>query len=252
MYQSEYEAARSDQDIQEYHHFSQRGKVRTGSGDRVTFAIALLNLIPKFTTLFRASTLLITTTGVMPLIQALLVNAVDELELCAAAKIRDTTRLPRELIEVDRLLPHAAEVLKACVILSWRWDTDGEEPSCNLRAALRIAKDLKKRYLFIDIVSINQDLKNDDLIAAIMEYSDLYTYVQVIGAYEHEGARVNENMLRPWIVHEYSLLHKNPNSTVLVCHQNTKSFSTTEASPWTQRSLIRETLERQVAEGSDL
>jgi hypothetical protein len=131
-------------------------------------------------------------------------------------------------------------------------DTDGEEPSRNLRAALRAAKDLKKRYLFIDIVSINQDLKSDNLIAAIMEYSDLYTYVQVIGAYEHEGARVNENMLRPWIVHEYSLLHKNPNSTVLVCHQNTKSFSTTEASLWTQRSLIRETLERQVAEGSDL
>lgn len=86
----------------------------------------------------------------MPQIPALLVDEVDELELYAAAKSHATVHLPRRMVNLP--LPEDNRV--AYALPSRRWDTDLEEPSQNLRAALRVARKLCKRYLVIDIVSI--------------------------------------------------------------------------------------------------
>jgi hypothetical protein len=47
MYQSEYEAAQSDQDTKNTITFLKGERLGRRSGDRVTFATALLNLEPK-------------------------------------------------------------------------------------------------------------------------------------------------------------------------------------------------------------
>jgi hypothetical protein len=90
----------------------------------------------------------------MPQFPALLVDEADELDLSLSAAKLDTTHLPQHMISV----PLSDADVTASAILSWRWDTDINEPSRNLRASIRLARHLRKQYLFIDVISITQKL----------------------------------------------------------------------------------------------
>ena len=50
-----------------------------------------------------------------------------------------------------------------------------------------VAKKVEVQYLFVDIISIDQQLKSDALIEQVMEFSTLYTSIPVIVAYDLEA-----------------------------------------------------------------
>ena len=74
-------------------------------------------------------------------------------------------------------------------VLSWRWDIDSEEGfSANIWLALRLAKQLRIRHLFMDLVSVDQNLGGDALLNEVVAFSDLYQRLPVIVTYDHPSA----------------------------------------------------------------
>jgi hypothetical protein len=104
-------------------------------------------------------------------LNALLVDEVDEDALrwsperageWRAALPVESVRLPVE--DVDR-----------CAVLSWRWDVQSDDGfSPNAWLAVRRAKQLGVRGLFMDVVSINQALTGDELLLEVVAFSELY------------------------------------------------------------------------------
>jgi len=108
-------------------------------------------------------------------------------------------------------------------VLSWRWDIDsfsteaGRTASRNVFLAIQEAKRTGIQYLFMDLVSINQQLQGQALIQEVIEFSRLYRELPVIAAYDKPG--VTEwlhTMRRPWLFHEARLYRNNPTQVTYV------------------------------------
>lgn len=56
-------------------------------------------------------------------------------------------------------------------VLSWRWDFDHKERSRNLASAVKYARSVDIRYLFADIISLDQSLDPPDLIRQVLAFS---------------------------------------------------------------------------------
>ncbi|EPE36726.1 hypothetical protein GLAREA_08889 [Glarea lozoyensis ATCC 20868] len=124
---------------------------------------------------------------------------------------------------------HGSE-LKSCLVplpietssvavLSWRWDGDHKgRGSRNILRAVIYAKQVGIRYLFIDVVSIDQSLEGDELIKQVMLFSTLYTTVPVLVAYQKEGTIFWETVRRPWILSEIFLIRSSPSMVTFVDH----------------------------------
>jgi hypothetical protein len=96
-------------------------------------------------------------------------------------------------------------------VLSWRWDWDNQgQGSKNILKAIILAKQIGIRYLFVDVVSIDQELKGDDLIEQVMSFSTLYNTIPVLVAYEKDGEEFAETIQRPWILSEVLLFRSSP------------------------------------------
>ena len=101
-------------------------------------------------------------------------------------------------------------------VLSWRWDID-LEPSLNISRnvflAIQEARRMGIDYLFMDMVSINQQLQGNALIAEVINFSSLYHTLPVIAAYDKPTEKEwLLTMRRPWLFHEARLYRKNPAS----------------------------------------
>ncbi|KAL2062887.1 hypothetical protein VTL71DRAFT_5959 [Oculimacula yallundae] len=93
-------------------------------------------------------------------------------------------------------------------ILSWRWDGTHEMTgSKNIFCAIHQARKLGIEYLFIDVISINQQLPGDELLRQVVEFSKLYGMIQVIATYDDLRVKgcLDEDfstICRPWILSE--------------------------------------------------
>ncbi|KAK0736688.1 hypothetical protein B0T21DRAFT_384164 [Apiosordaria backusii] len=106
-------------------------------------------------------------------------------------------------------------------VLSWRWDGDLKtRGSKNIASAIYQAKRMGVRYLFLDLVSIDQSLSGEALIQQVVEFSSLYSTIPVIAAYDMEGEEFEDTMYRPWIFNEARLYRYNPTKMVYVGHSN--------------------------------
>ena len=110
----------------------------------------------------------------------------------------------------------------AVAVLSWRWDVlDGTRSSRNASLAIAQAARMGVRHLFMDVVSIDQGLRGDELMRAVVEFSALYSRIPVLAAYDQVGLGQREwtrIMRRPWILREARAFHANPNPIVYVGH----------------------------------
>jgi hypothetical protein len=113
--------------------------------------------------------------------RALVVDAVDETHLPCGTTLGDVSGpdLPVQLVKLP------VDDLSHVAVLSWRWDTEQQaQPSRNLLSAIRQAKQMGVRYLFIDIISINQQLSGDALIEHVVAFTVLFKTIPVIAAYD--------------------------------------------------------------------
>jgi hypothetical protein len=102
-------------------------------------------------------------------------------------------------------------------VLSWRWDGGHRgRGSRNILKAITLAKQIGIHYLFIDVVSIDQDLEGNHLIEQVMSFSTLYKTIPVLVAYEKDGAKMIETVQRPWILSEVLLLRSNPFAVIFL------------------------------------
>lgn len=109
--------------------------------------------------------------------------------------------------------------LSTVAIVSWRWDTDEvDHPSRNVLSAILQAQRMGIRYLFIDVISIDQRLTGDSLIRQVTEFSKLYRSIPVIAAYDKIGAEFKGTLRRPWISNEIQAFRNNPTKIVYVGH----------------------------------
>src|SRR5437667_1372683 len=114
---------------------------------------------------------------------ALVVDEVDENDLVGGAAPGDSEErgLPVRLVAMPVDLSHVA-------VLSWRWDIDLQvhgsrnvlQGSRNALSAIRQARQMGVRYLFVDIISIDQKLHGDALVEQVVAFAKLYRTVQVI------------------------------------------------------------------------
>lgn len=138
-------------------------------------------------------------------------------------------QLPTAVIEIE------AQDIKNIAILSWRWDVDRDTNSSrNAYVACQEAARQKVRYLLIDKVTVNQDQPDEDLLVERLAFSQLYSEVPVIAAYDDPNARFAElraevhgtqvalgtpfvrTIRRPWIAHEVGLYRSNPTPVTYV------------------------------------
>ena len=85
-------------------------------------------------------------------------------------------------------------------------------------SAIRQAKKMGIKYLFIDAISIDQALRGDQLLQQIVAFSALYKTIPVIAAYDKRGDDFWETMRRPWILHEARSFRCNLTRIVYVGH----------------------------------
>jgi len=89
-----------------------------------------------------------------------------------------------------------------------------------LAAVMHAANITELKYLFIDLISIDQQLQGDKLLQQVVTYATLYGSIPVIAAYTKLGQNLNRTMLRPWIINEARLFANNPNKITYVGHSN--------------------------------
>jgi hypothetical protein len=126
---------------------------------------------------------------------------------------------PTALVEVP------VDDLTQVAVVSWRWDGDKQgRGSRNIASAIRYAKTLGIRYLFIDLVSVDQKLSGDDLLRQVIAFSTLFKTIPVIAAYDEIGEEFRSVTRRPWILNELRLFRYNPTKIIYVGHngQGTK------------------------------
>ncbi|KAF4635817.1 hypothetical protein G7Y89_g2282 [Cudoniella acicularis] len=149
--------------------------------------------------------------------RALVIDKVNEEELMRGASRRDVAAhgLPTQTVRLP------AEDNSQVSVLSWRWDGEHRAyGSQNVLCAVRIAKQMGIHYLFIDVVSIDQNLSGEEFLRQVMEFSTLYSTIQVIAAYDIAEVRFRNTINRPWIVSKVRLFRCNPNRIVYVGHSD--------------------------------
>ncbi|KAH8719554.1 hypothetical protein GQ44DRAFT_829225 [Phaeosphaeriaceae sp. PMI808] len=156
---------------------------------------------------------------------ALAVEEVDEKKLLPGLIGKDGMRphLPTQMVKIPFDDPNQVAVV------SWRWDGDLQtRGSRNIASVIHCAKQRGIRYLFIDIISIDQTLPASDLIKLVAAFSALYTKITVLAAYdmdELDCLDLRYTVLRPWILNEMRLFRQNPGRIVYVGHSNQGSKS---------------------------
>ena len=149
---------------------------------------------------------------------ALDVKDIDEKKLLPGVIGKDGLQphLPTRTVKIPFDYPDQVAVV------SWRWDGDLQtKGSRNIASVIRVAKQRGIRYLFIDIISINQKLPTNDLIVQVAAFSALYTKITVLAAYDLEGKPSFEMMYtiyRPWILNETRLFRRNPGRIMYAGH----------------------------------
>ncbi|KAF4450448.1 Heterokaryon incompatibility [Fusarium austroafricanum] len=125
------------------------------------------------------------------------------------------TQLPIETVTLPLDDPSTAAVL------SWRWDTDEKNhTSRNILSSVSAAKRMGFRYLFMDIISIDQTLEANALLSRVVEFTSLYRTIPVIAAYDKIGTDFNLTVRRPWISNEIQAYRHNPTRIIYVSHNN--------------------------------
>ncbi|CAN9150409.1 unnamed protein product [Alternaria alternata] len=144
----------------------------------------------------------------------------------------DEKKLLPDVIGKDGVQPHLpTQMVKIpfdnpdqVAVVSWRWDGDLQtKGSRNIASVIRVAKQRGIRYLFIDIISINQKLPPSDLIVQVAAFSTLYTKTTVLAAYDLKEKRVSDmifTVFRPWILNEMRLFRQNPGRIVYAGHSH--------------------------------
>ncbi|CAN9462139.1 unnamed protein product [Alternaria alternata] len=157
----------------------------------------------------------------------------------------DEKKLLPDVIGKDGVQPHLpTQMVKIpfdnpdqVAVVSWRWDGDLQtKGSRNIVSVVRVAKQRDIRYLFIDIISIDQKLSPSDLIAQVAAFSALYTKTTVLAAYDLEEQKVSGMMytvFRPWILNEMRLFRQNPGRIIYAGHCDQDG---TPVAQWTDRS----------------
>jgi hypothetical protein len=129
----------------------------------------------------------------------------------------------REGVPVDSLVTCTVEDLgaarDAAAVLSWRWDRDTAGRSRNIGLALKHAQEIGVRYLFLDLVSIDQKQTRERLLADVVGLANLFSTIPVIAAYDERGATMDEwsrTLSRPWIRSEIRAYCQNPSRVTYV------------------------------------
>ncbi|KAI9652639.1 MAG: hypothetical protein M1829_001490 [Trizodia sp. TS-e1964] len=104
-------------------------------------------------------------------------------------------------------------------VLSWRWDSAHRLiGSRNIFCALRHSKKIGIRYLFIDVVAIDQTLGVEELLQQVSAFTVLYRTITVIVAYDTVDEFFRSTMQRPWILGEVRNFRHNPTRVIYVGH----------------------------------
>ncbi|KAL8352973.1 hypothetical protein RB601_003023 [Gaeumannomyces tritici] len=144
--------------------------------------------------------------------KALMVDEVNEKDLfhgVGLGRAMGTGHLPLRLVKLP------VDDVSKVAVLSWRWDGDLEvRGSKNIAIAVHQAKKMGVRYLFIDLVSIDQCLSGDALMEQVVSFSSLYSTITVIAAYDKDGENRGRTMHRPWISSEVRQFLDSPAKTV--------------------------------------
>jgi hypothetical protein len=121
-------------------------------------------------------------------------------------------RLPQAELDISSVNP--SEV----AVLSWRWDIDSPTfTSTNVAISIEQAARAGVKFLFFDLVSIDQSLRGDDLMQSVANLAALYSSIPVIAAYdEKESPQWLKTMRRPWISFEARAYGSNPTHVTYV------------------------------------
>jgi hypothetical protein len=121
-------------------------------------------------------------------------------------------RLPEANLEISSVNP--SEV----AVLSWRWDIDPPTfTSMNVAISIEQAAQMGVKFLFFDLVSIDQTLRGDELIQSVANLAALYSSIPVIAAYDEKNApQWLKTMRRPWISFEARAYGYNPTHVTYV------------------------------------
>ena len=126
--------------------------------------------------------------------------------------------IPRSLVNESELSEDR------CAVLSWRWDRSAADGrSRNLALALKHAKDSGIRHLFVDLVTVDQSQKKEQLLRSVVGLSRLYQTIPVIAAYDETDVAPSERdrtMGRPWILSEARTYSQNPSSVTYVGYRH--------------------------------
>jgi hypothetical protein len=155
-------------------------------------------------------------------------NAVDVshiptnfLDWDAARRGVDLSRLPVVLVA------NPEDLSQRAAVLSWRWDRpiyDGR--SRNVALALIHARRVGIRYLFFDLVSIDQKQPTETLLQQVVALARLYSQIPVIAAYDQEAVDMMQwsfTLRRPWILYEIRSYSVNPTSITYVGFQHSEN-----------------------------
>jgi hypothetical protein len=115
-------------------------------------------------------------------------------------------RLPQLRLEVLSVKPEEAAVL------SWRWDIDPPTfTSTNVSISIEHCAKMGTKYLFFDLVSIDQSMAPEELMRSVADLASLYSKIPVIAAYDERNVPVWEKIMRrPWISFEAHAYWGNP------------------------------------------
>ena len=152
-------------------------------------------------------------------LQALEINEIDEDTLTFGTVRSDAARrtLPTRRVQLP------VDDISCTAILSWRWDIDERSGvSRNVRNAIRQAKQMGIRHLFVDLISVDQSLRGDELLRDVVAFSAQYERLPVIAAYDDITLKSRNDwrwtMRRPWLLREARALRTNPTRVVYVGH----------------------------------
>ena len=143
--------------------------------------------------------------------------AIDEVSLTDLRGGALADKLPKRPIRLP--IEESFEI----AILSWRWDHDAERRSQNLAAAIKHARAVGIRYLFANIISLDQTLDPRSLTLQILEFSALYKSILVIIAYDEVQKNFDQTLFRPWIYSKIRSFLLSPTKiTYVICRHPDK------------------------------
>jgi hypothetical protein len=152
-------------------------------------------------------------------------RAVD-VRVAAAGISGSGTKTPiraHDLPVAEQIVPDGGSRDQA--VLSWRWDVDGVDgTSRNISAAVAHAADMGVRYLFMDMVSVDQSLSGRGLIESVATFTGLFEFMPVIAAYDTVAVAEDlrhylRTLRRPWIAKELLAMGVNPQRIQYVGHR---------------------------------